>query len=550
MNFNNFKKFLKTKEIITEKIKTVWGYTRVSSKEQFNNFSLEDQQTNIKEFAKNNQFQITNMLGGTYESASGDFTRKEFTKLIEEIKKSKNKPYAIAIRTINRFSRSGGNAITIVNELVDKLGVHIIETSSGLCSDNEYQKLEIFKKLLEARKENLDRLKLTLPGMKSFLEKGNWLGKAPIGYIIKGKKVTDFSRMQGIQEIVLTDEGKHIKKAWQWKLAGERDFIIRQKLEALGVNISKQKISQMWQKPFYCGVSVNNLLDQPVKGKWQAMISEEDFLKIQNQIDCSKPTTKKEYSKSKVSPERPLTGFLKCICGTPLTSYPVIKKNLHYYKCQICKNASFNAHTTKKSSAIGLNNLFEELLLKYNMSDEFVEPFKKQLNKIFNVMNQEGYDELEAIKEQLKSKNNILLRLEKKYIENIDFSDEAYNRMKKDYMSEIDSLTMRMENAQQKISNHNSHINSTVEVIKNISKIWASGDVENKLRVQNLVFPEGLSINPKNRQYLTNKVNRIFSLTLMFTGETKGEESKKPTDDVDGSYLVAGTGLEPVTFGL
>lgn len=550
MNLEKFERFQKIKNIIIDKVKTIWGYTRVSSKEQFNNYSLEDQQTDIKRFAEKNEYNIACMLGGTYESASGDFTRKEFTKLIDEIKKSKDKPYAIAIRTINRFSRSGGNAITIVNELIDKLGVHIIETSTGLCTDNEYQKLEIFKKLLDARRENLDRLKLTLPGMKSFLEKGNWLGKAPIGYITKGKKVTDFSRMQATQEIIISDEGQHIKKAWQWKLAGERDYVIRQKLNSLGIKMSKQKISEMWKKPFYCGVSVNNLLDHPVKGNWQPMISEKDFWKIQNQIEGNKPTSKKEYSKSKVSPERPLTGFLKCTCGTPLTSYLVIKKGLHYYKCQNCKSASFNAETTKKSTSVGLNNQFEELLLKYTLKAEFVEPFKKQMDKIFEFMNQEGFEELKSLNEKQNSLNTTLHRLEKKYIENPSFGDETYNRMKKEYMSEIEEINSMIEKAQKKISNHKNHIGSVTEVTKNISKIWASGDIENKLRVQNLVFPEGLSINPKNRQYLTKKVNRIFSLTSVFTGETKGEESKKPTDDVDGSCLVAGTGLEPVTFGL
>ncbi len=550
MKFEDFKIFQKAKHVIAEKIKTIWAYTRVSSKEQFTNFSLEEQQEDIKKYAKNQQYEITNMLGGTYESARGDFSRKEFTKLIEEIKKAKVKPYAIAIRTINRFSRSGGSAITIVYDLVEKMGVHLIETSTGLCTDNEYEKLEIYNKLIEARKENLDRLKATLPGMKKLLENGNWLGKAPRGYVVMGKKVTDFSRMRAVQEVVITEEGKHIIKAWQWKLAGERDYVIRQKLDILGVHISKQRMSEMWQNPFYCGISVNALLDKPVKGNWKPIVSQGDFWKIQNQINENKPIRIKEYSKSKISPERPLTSFVKCKCGKPLTSYEVKKKSLHYYKCQQCKDNSFNANTTNNSSKAGLNNMFEELLLQYTIREEFKEPFRAQLSKMFATMNKEGHDELNAVKKMVDSVKLKLQRLETRYIENPEFEDEQYNKMKREYKAEIENGMKQLEIAQQKISNHISHIDSVIAVTENISKMWALGDIENKLRVQKLVFPEGIVIDPEEREYLTKKVNCVFSLTPAIKGDKKGLESKKPTDNVDGSSLVAGTGLEPVTFGL
>lgn len=304
MQFEKFNKFKKTKTVEVVVNKTAWGYTRVSSKDQFQNYSLDEQKRDMETFLPENGFDLIQMLGGTYESASGDFTRKEFSKLIDEVRKAKQKPYAIAIRTINRFSRSGGSAIAIVNELVEKMGVHLIETSTGLCTDNEYDKLEIYRKLLEAKKENLERLKITIPGMKALLNRGGWLGKPPRGYTLRGKKVTDTSRIQAHQEIFINDEGKHLMKAWQWKLAGERDFVIRKRLETLGVKMAKQAMSEMWKKPFYCGVSVNALLDEPQKGNWQPMVTQAEFWKIQAIIEDSKPNAQKKYSQSKISAER------------------------------------------------------------------------------------------------------------------------------------------------------------------------------------------------------------------------------------------------------
>src|SRR5690606_16470145 len=151
------------------------------------NYSITDQTDGIKNFFANKpDFLLEEFFGGTYESASGDITRKEFTRLIDYIKKRKKKPYAIAMHYISRFSRTGGGAISIMEELVDKLKVHLIETSSGLCTAVEADRIKIWEKLIEAKKENVQRLERTLPGMVSFLQAGNWLGKAPKGYTMLG----------------------------------------------------------------------------------------------------------------------------------------------------------------------------------------------------------------------------------------------------------------------------------------------------------------------------------------------------------------------------
>ena len=116
MGIDNFKKFQREKIIEKIEVKEIWGYTRVSSKLQLVNNSLEEQRSEIAQYAIKKGYTLKNILGGTYESASGDFTRKEFTKLLEEVKSAKKKPFTIAIKFISRFSRTGGNAITIVQD--------------------------------------------------------------------------------------------------------------------------------------------------------------------------------------------------------------------------------------------------------------------------------------------------------------------------------------------------------------------------------------------------------------------------------------------------
>ena len=118
MNNEYFKRFIKS-EPQKEKNNQVWVYTRVSSKKQFDsNHSLENQIISAKRLAEKKNYKITNEFGNTYESAKNDFTRKEFMKLINEVKQSRQKPFAIMIYKMSRFSRSGGSAIGLVNDLV------------------------------------------------------------------------------------------------------------------------------------------------------------------------------------------------------------------------------------------------------------------------------------------------------------------------------------------------------------------------------------------------------------------------------------------------
>lgn len=133
-------------------------YTRVSSKEQFEkNSSVERQLEANRGYAKTHGYEILEEFGGTYESAKSDFTRKEFKRLIDKIRSSRRKPYAILVYKMSRFSRSGGNAIGLVNTLVEELGVHLVEVCSGMSTTTERGKAAIYESLFHAFKENLEK---------------------------------------------------------------------------------------------------------------------------------------------------------------------------------------------------------------------------------------------------------------------------------------------------------------------------------------------------------------------------------------------------------
>jgi len=92
-------------------------YTRVSTKEQADtNMSLVTQRKACETYAQKQGYSILGYFGGTYESAKTD-ERKEFNNMLTFVKKSKQKIDSIIVYSVDRFSRSGGNAIYIAEQL-------------------------------------------------------------------------------------------------------------------------------------------------------------------------------------------------------------------------------------------------------------------------------------------------------------------------------------------------------------------------------------------------------------------------------------------------
>lgn len=545
MNINDFKKFRKESKIQpTIRNKTIWGYTRVSSKEQFQNSSIEEQKEDIIKYAKKNNYEITHFHGGTFESAKGDLSRKEFRALIENVRNSKRKPYAIAIKFISRFSRTGGNAIAILEELVNDLNIHLIETQSGITTEHESGLLEIQRKLLISREENLLRMQRTIPGLKKFIEGGKYLGRAPRGYDLHGPRVKDFSKRSEHQFIKINEEGKILRNAWKWKSEGMRDTDIRRKLcNKYNFKITKQNLSQMWRRPFYVGVNVNALSDVPVKGDWPPLIDMKIWEKVQRILDQSK--RKSGYATSPINIHRPLTGFVRCgECGAKITSYIAKKKQVHYYKCQHGKGGNMNAYTTPRSKKIGVNDAFSEFLSTFkldNVDRTLLEDQIKLLTNDYNLEQTQSKDALENALQKLESK---LEKVDEKYLLTDTLTEAAYEKVKCKLESEIKEVKSKLSNSSVKLSNQENIINRALDFCQNMSNYWSSADINQKIAIQHTLFPEGVIINPETRQYRTKKMNRLLSAIEDIARDSENKSNKKSHRNGGLSFLVAGTGLE------
>jgi site-specific DNA recombinase len=478
-------------------------YTRVSSKEQFDkNMSIETQTNTIKEFAQKNNLIIVNSFGGTFESAKTD-GRKEFQRMLDFIKSSKGRIGTILVFKLARFSRTGGKAIAIVDELREKHGIHVTSVTELIDTTNPNGVLFQDIQLIFGRWDNEQRKQVAMAGMKAKFEKGIWVVKPPQGY--------DIVKNNGERKIILNDDGRKIKKAWDWKLQGLKNEEIINKLKSLGVKMYKQQIHKIFTNPFYCGLISHGMLDgKVVEGTHEKMISIEVFMKVNDLLTLNSTRYGVPHKLEDIN--IPLKVFVKCSdCNQPFTGYIVKKKNLYYYKCRTngCKC---------NKSAKSMHELFCNNLNNYQIKDDLTEAIKMELEYTFYELNKENSEKERELKIRMTELKKNIEKLEEKYFIKEEMSKDTYDRFLVKYRDEFTLIQKELDSCTVSISNLQEMLNEVVVLCRNLSKLWHEGSIGLKEKLQRLLFPSGLVYDKKKGVFRTPEINSVITEISRFKG--------------------------------
>ncbi|WP_431136942.1 recombinase family protein [Psychroserpens mesophilus] len=530
----------------------VWSYTRVSSKEQFlKNGSIETQVKRLKACAHDNSLIITREFDAEYESSRRINTQKTLNELLNAIKTTSKgqRPKIILIWSPSRFGRAGSEHIELFVSLRRKYNVYLYSVSTRHNTFTERNENEFSTQLLYAQKENFNRQDVIIPGMINVLEKGTFLGRAPRGYDHFGPRVSDPLKVQAKQEIKLNSDGKLIKEAFRLKLYknyGDKEIQDYLKLE--GLYIPKQSLNKMWSNLFYAGYFNNSLVpDTDIKGHWKPIITKKEFVLLQQKL---KNSVQIGIPKINGKLETPLVPkFLICDdCNTNMTSYKNKRKQILYYKCSSC-NKTVNANTRTKSLSEGIHQQFSDILESLKLSKAFQGLFSKQLEKIIENEISTSADEKRQLNSEINKLQEQFDKIEFRYATD-EISKDIFEKHGSKLKERIEKKKQLLLNLPSKISNHKKVMNYFFKIADNPRHFYESLDYHNKRLFQNILFPEGFRFSMKNKECRTSKLNILFELTNSFLKHYDPKKEKTQTEKLFESHLVAGTGLEPVTFGL
>lgn len=509
--------------------KMVVKYTRVSGGKQMLNDSIENQNKAIDEFAQRFNLQVIASFGDTHESAKTD-DRKEFQRMIEFCKRSRGKVSTILVYKMTRFSRTGGKAISIADELRNKYGIHIIAVSEPIDTSNPNGVLFQEMQLIFSKWDNVQRQQVTSAGMKSKLGKGEWLCKPPQGY--------DIVISNGERKIMLNEIGKKLKKAWEWKLKGITNEEIVVKLNKLGIKMYKQQMLKIFKNPFYCGLISHGMLDgQVVEGKQERMVSRDVFFKIHEiRQNSTKMGVPHKTENEKIS----LKVFVKCSdCGEPMTGYIVKKKNLYYYKCRK-KGCKCN------KSAKDMHMLFVNKLTEYSVKPELIPAIVYELVHGYKEQNNDSSERLSALTKRLTELNGYIETLDEKLFVKEEITKEKYDTLVAKYNSEKEKISQELAGMGNGISNLDKAIQTAITICLKPALSWKEGNFQTKSGLQKLFFPAGIVYDKKTGAFRTPEINSAIADFARLSGDLSLMKKGLSTSKSKKSLSAVRGGFEPL----
>ena len=469
----------------------VW--TRVSTKyQEENGGSLDYQRTLCEEYAKQNDLIIKGYYGGQHESAKtpGVLIRE----MISRVKKDPTIKF-ILISEFDRFSRNSGQAINIINDLTN-CGVVVIACKTGQDTRDKNGFLMASIGLALAQWDNSNRVDKFISGRRDCLLKGVWVEPAPMGYYKEGKSKNTMCR--------LNETGRLIRQAFLWKIEGYSNGDIIDKLESRGLKLSHQTLHKILTNPFYAGKVKHKLIDnQMVDGVHEPAVTYTQFLKVQ---DILSGRTGKYKHRSDV-PTGPLKKHVFCDKDkTPMTFYTKKKngKEYGYYKCNT-KGCSTNISSKK------LHDGYTSMLSEYDLSPNLIKIVERAVRQLLTEGNKEVTDNVTQLRKRLTEVEKQINDTKLRYgIGKID--DDIFQVTIEELQNRKGRLLVELEKCENTLSNSDNEVSEIVATCCHLSTLWNDSNLETKIKVQQLVFPNGIFWNHENNRYRTPDKSPIFNI--------------------------------------
>ena len=210
---------------------------------------------------------------------------------------------------------------------------------------------------------------------------------------------------------------------------------------------------------------------------------------------------------------------------------------LRRYKCNTkgCRN---------NQRADELHESFEEILKYFSVSEKYIEPLKHKIRNQFNKLNEASNDKKKKLTSSLTTIENKIEKTNLKFIED-KIDETVYNTYLTKFKKEKEEVLKELENPFIKLSNLEKFTKYTIKITRNLLNIWKSADFNEKVSLQNVIFPEGILYNREKGIYRTLRVNTLFSVNHLLSGEYNDKKQSGKLILNKNSAFVPEAGLEP-----
>ena len=525
-----------------QKVKAI-ALCRVSSVEQLQNNSLNNQDRKVKELAEKYNAEIIRIWSGSVSSKRGkNVKRKDITEMFSFCKSNKKVKY-LFVNEPDRFMRSADEAMWAEVEF-RRLGVEVLYSDEELNKGDMNARLQRMLKYFTAEGSNQERMTKSIDGHLTALKEGRYTFQPPIGYCrgdVAGiHKIDPITGPYLKYALISIAEGMlTIKSAMKWYNENCPPI-------ASGKHC-KMKMDK-WRKfivnPYYAGIVEMNkqVKYRNENGLHEPMITKSQHLSI---LEVVKHKNKLHKGPIKGgNPRFPMNRILLCEeCQksgkaiykfTGYDNHNGKNKERHYsrYYCRGC-------YRTIPRDVIHqqVKDIFSRIELTTNGRKKVI----KAINDIWSKEERGLKIQQELYKRDLKA-------LEEKKQQLLDNLMEASSpSLKEDFntylektRNEIEILSGKLEGIEKNLTKGRSDfLEFALEFIDNMGEHFFELPLEEVGVCKNILFPSGFWVD-KNKKVYTPEISLIYrERTLKMDAETS-----------ENAPLVGDEGLEPPTFSV
>ena len=508
-------------------------YCRVSSHEQVQGTSLDNQKRACLEYATNKGIEVKEVFIEKGESATAA-NRTEFLKALDYCKNSENGVSAFIVWKIDRFARNTTDHFAVRAKLT-QYGATLQSVTEPITQDHIGKLMETFLAGY-AEFENEVRKQRCEGGMQRRIIEGVRPWQPPLGYI-HSKRRQD--RRKTLPDEPDPERFHTIQRGLRAYAAGNYTITSLTQLfntwglkTKTGKPMRKQLVERILKEKFYAGININPWTGEDHLGLHQRMITIEEY----NQIQVVKAGLSNHANNKRLHnhPDFPLRRFIDCTCGRKFTAawHTGRNKKYAYYHCNNDQCEYYSQNISKKD----LEDKFIDLLESITPKNDFLAAFEASvINKW-----QEKYSNF---KEERRFYDRKLEQLETKKVElknmrlNKEIDSKEFMELKNTLDNEMTSFQISSNEVKIEEFDLEANLIYAKQYISNLARQWQDmRDVKQKQRFQKLVLPEGITYDKAAENFGTAVLSCIFELNRLFIAN--------PSD------LVAGVGFEPTTSRL
>jgi DNA invertase Pin-like site-specific DNA recombinase len=455
-------------------------YCRVSTKEQAQNLSLPTQLAACEAYCRREDVEVAQVFEDAGESAKTT-DRPEFQRLLGYCRANKGRVQFVVVYNLTRFSRNAHDH-AVIRALLLRLGVTLRSVSEPI-SDDPVGKLTENMLAAIGQFDNDQKAQRTKVGMRAALAKGRWTWLAPLGYTNGNAKIGEPSLIADVERVPLIARAFEMIASGHYSPADVLKTVTNLGLRTRkGVPLTPQTFGTLIRRPIYAGI-----IDAPgfalsgIRGDFEPLVSEAIFQRAQGALRRQHGPTPRRLD----SPDFPLRRFVVCDrCGTPLTgSAPKGRtKTYPYYHCRKCRGVSIRRE--------GLHGQFVELLQGLQPKPEYLALFRAIVLDVWKARVAEAGALRAAVEARLADLRRREMLLEEAYLYGKKIDAVTYERQRDTLREQIALAEIDLGDAR--------HEELDVEgLLTNAARLWIEATAEQKPRLQQALFPQGLRLKDK-----------------------------------------------------